>query len=60
MVGEIDVVARRGDEVHLFEVKCSYRIVKARKQLNKFKKIMRHQNMSCFFYFGAGNMIVEI
>jgi Holliday junction resolvase-like predicted endonuclease len=59
-VGEVDVVARRGNEVHLFEVKCSYRIVKARKQLSKFKKILRHQNTSCFFYFGAGNKIVEI
>jgi Holliday junction resolvase-like predicted endonuclease len=60
IVGEIDIVARRGDKVHLFEVKCSYRIVKARKQLIKFKKIMRHQNTSCFFYFGEGNVIVEI
>lgn len=54
------MVAKRGDEVHLFEVKCSYRITKARKQLSKFKKIMRNPNLSCFFYFGAGNKIVEI
>ena len=62
VVGEIDVVARRGDEVHLFEVKCSYRIVKAKKQLAKFKKLMsaKSSNTSCFFYFGAGNKIVEI
>lgn len=60
IIGEVDVVARRDTEVHLFEVKCSYRIVKARKQLTKFKKIMRDEKASCFFYFGEGNTIFEI
>lgn len=60
VIGEVDVVAKRGNEVHLYEVKCSYRITKARKQLTKFKKILKTPNMTCFFYFGAGNQIVEI
>lgn len=60
LIGEIDVVARRGKELHLFEVKCSHRIVKAKKQLFKLKKIFSHYETTCYFYCGAGNKLVEI
>jgi Holliday junction resolvase-like predicted endonuclease len=60
LVGEIDVIAKKGDELHLFEVKCSYRISKARRQLEKFKRILKAHNATCFFYCGAGDMLVEV
>ena len=60
MVAEIDIIARRGDELHFFEVKCSYRIVKARKQLKKIKKIFSEYNTTCYFYHGAGDKLIEI
>ena len=37
-VAEIDVLAIKGDNYDVYEVKCSPRIVKARKQLNRIKR----------------------
>ena len=34
-LGEIDIVAKKGNKIDLYEVKCSHRILKAKKQLNK-------------------------
>lgn len=59
-IAEIDIVARRGKELHFFEVKCSHRIVKARKQLKKVKKIFGSYDTTCFFYCGAGDKLVEV
>lgn len=60
IVAEIDIIARKGNEIHLFEVKCSYRYVKAKKQLLKAKKIFSAYNTTCYFYCGAGNRLMEI
>ena len=60
LIAEIDVVARRGDELHLFEVKCSHRIIKARKQLTKLKKIFGSYDTTCYFYCGMGDKLVEV
>ena len=60
LIAEIDVVARKGDELHFFEVKCSHRIVKARKQLKKVKKIFSSYETTCYFYCGAGDKLLEI
>jgi len=60
LIAEIDIVARKGAELHFYEVKCSHRIVKARKQLNKLKKIFKNYDVACYFYCGAGDKIVEI
>lgn len=60
VIAEIDVVARKGNQLHFFEVKCSYRIIKARKQLQKVKKIFRSYETAYFFYCGAGNQLVEV
>jgi len=61
-VGEVDIIARKGDEIHLFEVKCSYRIVKARHQLLKLKKAnaFKNFNITCFFYCGMGKQLIEV
>jgi len=58
--GEVDVLARKGKEIHLYEVKCSYRIVKARKQLKRIKKAFKNYKTSCFFYCGDGKQLVEL
>lgn len=60
LIGEVDIIARRGNKLYLFEVKCSYRIVKARKQLTKLKRIFNSYDTTCFFYCGAGDKLVEI
>lgn len=59
-IAEIDILARKGKEIHLFEVKCSYRIVKARKQLTKLRKIFQDSPVSLYFYCGIGDLLVEI
>lgn len=60
MITELDIVAKRGNEVHIFEVKCSYRITKARKQLNRARNLFRGQKTACFFYCGMGKSLVEV
>ena len=32
-LGEIDILAKKGNSIDLYEVKCSYRITKAKKQV---------------------------
>ena len=59
-VAEIDIMAKKGNEIHFFEVKCSYRIVKARKQLNKLRKMFVNEDISLFFYCGSGDVLVEV
>ena len=36
-LGEIDIMAKKGSRFDLYEVKCSYRILKAKKQLEIFE-----------------------
>src|SRR3989344_8962031 len=40
LLGEIDMVAKKGNRLDLYEVKCSYRIVKAKKRLKKKKSFL--------------------
>jgi len=63
MVGEIDLVAIKDDEVHVFEVKCSHRIVKAKKQLKRIKRVLSFDNIlslekiTTFFYCGESGLV---
>ena len=54
---EVDLIGIRGDKVDIFEVKCSYRISKARRQLKKIKKefslSQKYNRIRTFFYCGA-------
>jgi Holliday junction resolvase-like predicted endonuclease len=53
-IGEIDIIAHKGDICDIYEVKCSYRIVKARKQLKKIKKVLSdiaYYNRLCKFEY---------
>lgn len=59
-LGEIDIVAQKGNRYDLYEVKCSPRIVKARKQLAKLKKHFNQKNTRTFFYCGNSKMLVLV
>ena len=59
-LGEIDIVAKKGDNYDLYEVKCSPRIIKAKKQLARLKKHFNHQNTRTFFYCGSSKMLVLV
>ena len=54
--GEIDLFARKGDKIDLYEVKCSHRITKARKQLQRARKHIGHKGDS-YFYCGSSGLL---
>ena len=59
-LGEIDLVARSGSCVDLYEVKCSHRILKAKKQLQRMKKLMNLNKSRSFFYCGSSGALVGV
>jgi len=59
-LGEIDLVARKGRKIDLYEVKCSHRIVKARKQLTRMKRLMNLSQSGAYFYCGSSGMLVSV
>ena len=59
MLGEIDIIAFKGDYYDIFEVKCSRRITKAKKQLVRIRKAldMDKKLRNAFFFCGeSGEM----
>lgn len=62
IIAEIDILARRDNTYDIFEVKCSHRIVKARKQLNKIRKVWakRADIGKCFFFCGITGRLFSI
>ena len=62
LVGEIDILARKGNHYDIYEVKCSYRIVKARMQMKKIRKNLGSAYMinNTYFYCGSSEKIVQI
>ena len=60
-VAEIDLLARKGDSYDIYEVKCSYRITKARNQKKKFLKHLKNIQIDNFyFYCGASSELVML
>lgn len=59
-LGEIDIIAKKGDRFDLYEVKCSYRIVKAKKQLDRLKKYLKLENSRSYFYCGNSKSLVTV
>ncbi len=58
-LGEIDILAKKGNCYDLYEVKCSYRITKARKQANIIKKHLNNITINnMYFYCGATASLV--
>ena len=66
LVAEIDILAKRKDTYDVFEVKCSHRIVKAKKQLLRIRKHLEKNEVTdssnlgrLFFFCGVtGELIV--
>ncbi len=58
-LGQIDLAGVKDDRTDLFEVKCSYRIHKAEKQLRRARKIMR-SNGQLFFYCGSSGVLEKV
>ncbi|MFT4310404.1 MAG: hypothetical protein ACMXYC_02125 [Candidatus Woesearchaeota archaeon] len=58
VVAEIDILAKKNDTVHVYEVKCSYRISKARKQMKKLQKHVPHA--LAFFYCGDSRLLTVL
>jgi len=59
VIAEIDLLAIRDKSCDVYEVKCSYRITKARKQLRKIKRLMPNvENM--FFFCGESGLLKEV
>lgn len=55
---EMDIVARKGKRIDIYEVKCSYRISKARQQLKRAKRILKATNT--YFYCGSSKSLQSI
>lgn len=62
LIGEVDVLAFRDNYCDIYEVKCSYRISKARRQLEKFTKILsKGSNVrNGFFFCGASGTLLSV
>ena len=62
MLAEVDVLAKKGDSVDLYEVKCSPRIAKAKRQLKKLAKYLGGgMNIAnCYFYCGSSHSVMSI
>ncbi|MGH9427871.1 MAG: hypothetical protein ACRD2L_16410, partial [Terriglobia bacterium] len=55
---EIDILAYKGDEVHVFEVKCSYRFVKAKKQIERILRLLKLDTPTKgYFYCGSADRL---
>jgi hypothetical protein len=58
-IGQIDLAGVKDDKTDLFEVKCSFRVHKAMKQLIRAKKNAQ-TNGQLYFYCGSSGQIKEI
>ncbi|MFT4326420.1 MAG: hypothetical protein ACMXYK_02875 [Candidatus Woesearchaeota archaeon] len=61
-VGEIDILAYKGDYCDIIEVKCSHRIIKARKQLTKLRKIVSQSSKvrNTYMFCGATQELILV
>lgn len=61
LVGEIDLLGVKDNECDVFEVKCSHRIHKARRQLTKVRKnYAGHKVNRTFFFCGASRALITV
>ena len=59
-LGEVDILAKKGNRFDLYEVKCSFRILKAKKQLNRIKRYLNLENTRSYFYCGNSKALVTV
>lgn len=63
LVGEIDILAYKNGICDIYEVKCSHRISKAKRQLKKLRKLMsiRHRIVGkTFFFCGESGTLISV
>jgi predicted RecB family endonuclease len=58
-VAEIDILAVKDNKYYVYEVKCSYRIAKAKRQLRKIKKLLPNIR-EMFFFCGEWNVLERV
>ena len=58
-LGQVDLAGVKGTKTDLYEVKCSFRIHKAMKQLRRARRIMNASG-SLFFYCGSSGQLKEV
>jgi len=56
LLGQVDLAGVKDDRTDLYEVKCSFRIHKAAKQLKRAKRIMNAKG-DLFFYCGSSGQL---
>ncbi len=59
-LGEIDLVGRKGSSIDLYEVKCSHRIVKAKKQLQRMQRLLQLDKSRAYFYCGSSGALTVV
>ena len=59
-IAEIDVLAKKGEDIDIFEVKCSHRPFKARRQLSRLKRILKDQINHSYFYCGSSHKLMTM
>ncbi|MGV8168642.1 MAG: hypothetical protein ACP5N3_01150 [Candidatus Nanoarchaeia archaeon] len=60
LIAEIDILAEKEGKYDVYEVKCSHRIYKAKKQLHKIKKIFHKESKkvnNIYFYCGESKLL---
>ena len=60
VAAEIDILAKKNGEVHVYEVKCSLRLTKARQQFKKISKYYTQDIKKFFLYCGSSDSLLEI
>lgn len=61
LLGEVDILARKGSHVDIYEVKCSHRIIKAKKQLKRLGRYLKALNVEkSYFYCGSSGLLLVV
>jgi hypothetical protein len=61
MLAEVDVLARKGNSIDLYEVKCSPRVTKAKRQLRKASKYLKNAHIANYYlYCGSSHSIMAL
>lgn len=60
-LAEVDLLGIKDGTIDVYEIKCSPRIVKARRQLSRIKRLLSGRGrVNTFFYCGMSNAVLAI
>lgn len=60
VAAEIDLLGVRGEQMDIYEVKCSHRPIKARKQLRRIQRLLGKPDAGMFFFNGESGTITAV